>query len=405
VTSQASKDSDSSRNVVSLGFVSLFTDVSSEMTFGVLPTFFYEQLGIPRALIGVIEGIAEATSYIFRMLSGLISDRIGKRKVVVFAGYALSSAVKPLFAFTSTWFDALTIRFGDRVGKGVRTSPRDALLASSISERHLGRAFGLHRTLDQSGAVIGPLLALLLVPLITVRGVFLASFIPGLVALLILVFFVKERAGRPQGVKLLGNIGQVLRGQFPMLLAVVSLFSIGAFDFSFILLAARDWRVPEALVPGVYLALNVTHAALGMPAGATADRIGRERTLVFGYLAFVATSLALIVLDANPFNAFIVALAYGVYQGIVETVQRALVPRYAPEDLRGTAYGVYYLTVGLSFLVANFVVGFLWDTAGRQAAFTYSLVTSIAAMLALLLFVAATRKTTSPGRAEAASRR
>jgi len=170
VTSQASKDSDSSRNVVSLGFVSLFTDVSSEMTFGVLPTFFYEQLGIPRALIGIIEGIAEATSYIFRMLSGLISDRIGKRKVVVFAGYALSSAVKPLFAFTSTWFDALTIRFGDRVGKGVRTSPRDALLASSIPERHLGRAFGLHRTLDQSGAVIGPLLALLLIPLITVRG-------------------------------------------------------------------------------------------------------------------------------------------------------------------------------------------------------------------------------------------
>ncbi|MEM2906295.1 MAG: MFS transporter [Candidatus Bathyarchaeia archaeon] len=387
--SRGSEREGSSKNVVWLGLVSLFTDISSEMTFSILPTFFYEQLRIPRALIGLIEGVAEAASYVFRMLSGLISDRIGRRKAVVFAGYAFSNVVKPLFAFASTWVDALAIRFSDRVGKGVRTAPRDALLASSVSERRVGRAFGLHRTLDQSGAVIGPFLALLLVPLITARGVFLASFIPGLLALLILVFFVQERASRPQGAKLLGNVGQVLQGRFPLLLAVVSLFSIGAFDFSFVLLAARDWGVPEALIPGVYLALNVAHAALGIPAGITADRIGRERALLLGYSAFAATSLALVVLDANPFNAFVVALAYGVYMGIVETVQRAVIPRYAPEGLRGTAYGVYYLTVGVSFLAANFIVGFLWDAAGRRAAFTYSLVTSLVAAAALLYFTVA----------------
>jgi len=390
--SQASKEDTLSKNVISLGFVSLFTDISSEMTFGVLPIFFYEQLGLPRALIGVIEGIAEAASHIFRMLSGVLSDRLGRRKAVVFIGYALSNVVKPFFAFTTTWVHALAIRFGDRVGKGVRTSPRDALLASSVSERRVGRAFGLHRTLDQSGAVIGPLLALVLVPLIGIREVFLASFLPGLAALLILVFLVKERAGRPQGTKLLGNIGQVLRGRFPLLLAIVSLFSIGAFNFSFILLAADDWGVPETLIPAVYLALNVAHAALGIPAGITADRIGRERTLVLGYLAFAATSLGLIALEPSLLNAFLVALAYGVYMGIVETVQRALIPRYAPEELRGTAYGLYYLTAGLSFLVANFAVGFLWDHVGRPAAFAYSLATSVAAAVALTLFSAAGRR-------------
>ena len=188
------------RNILALGLVSFFTDVSTEMSLSILPFFIVQNLGATATLLGIIEGVAEAIGYVFRMISGVISDRLGKRKLLVFVGYAFSTAVKPLFAVAKSWTDALAVRIGDRVGKSVRTSPRDALLSESISDEHLGKAFGLHRTLDQAGGIVGPLLASVLLLLVGFgfREIFWVSFIPGLVALVVLLVFVKETAGKPR---------------------------------------------------------------------------------------------------------------------------------------------------------------------------------------------------------------
>lgn len=377
------------RNVIALGFVSFFTDVSSEMCFSILPTFILGLPGATRAILGLIEGLAEALSYSLRAVSGIISDRFRRRKAIVFVGYALSSAVKPLFSVAQKPIDALIIRVSDRVGKGVRTSPRDALLSESVSEKRMGAAFGLHRTLDQLGAILGPVLAsaFMLLLGLTMRDVFWLSFIPGFVALLILLIFVKERMGKSKEVRLLRSIKTVLRGRFSLLLLIVGLFSMGAFNFSFVLLRAKEVGVPEALIPLVYAVINVAHTAIAIPAGLLSDKIGKERALVIGYGTFLASALLLLLPLADPLYAFFVAVVFGAYMGIVETVQRALVPGYARRDLRGTAYGLYYLVVGTSFFIANTAVGTLWEHVNLTTAFSYSAITSIIAIASMVAFL------------------
>lgn len=377
------------RNVIALGFVSFFTDVSSEMCFSILPTFILGLPGATRAILGLIEGLAEALSYSLRAVSGIISDRFRRRKAIVFVGYALSSAVKPLFSVAQKPIDALIIRVSDRVGKGVRTSPRDALLSESVSEKRMGAAFGLHRTLDQLGAILGPVLAsaFMLLLGLTMRDVFWLSFIPGFVALLILLIFVKERMGKSKEVRLLRSIKTVLRGRFSLLLLIVGLFSMGAFNFSFVLLRAKEVGVPEALIPLVYAVINVAHTAIAIPAGLLSDKIGKERALVIGYGTFLASALLLLLPLADPLYAFFVAVVFGAYMGIVETVQRALVPGYARGDLRGTAYGLYYLVVGTSFFIANTAVGTLWEHVNLTTAFSYSAITSIIAIASMVAFL------------------
>ena len=381
------------RNVIALGFVSFFTDISSEMCFSVLPAFILRLPGASMSVLGLIEGVAEAISYSMRAVSGIFSDAFRRRKVIAIVGYAISNAVKPLFAAAQTAVDALIIRVGDRVGKAVRTSPRDALLSESAPEKRIGTYFGLHRTLDQMGAILGPILASVLMLFLgfTVQQIFLFSFLPGLAALLVLFVLVQERVGKPVGRKrMLTRMGDILTRRFLMLLLVVGVFSIGAFDFSFVLLRARDIGVADALIPFVYAVINVSHTLVAIPAGYLSDRIGKEAALVLGYGTFLASALLLSGTFETPFYAFLIAFVYGAYVGIVETIQRALVPTYAPNELRGTAYGIYYLTVGLSFLVSNTTIGYLWQTFGPSFAFTYSAVTSVAAITGIAIFIKAT---------------
>jgi len=377
------------RNVIALGFVSFFTDVSTEMILGILPFFIVEELKATKEIFGVIEGLAESVSHIFRMIFGMLSDRLGRRKAIVFVGYALSNVVKPFFSVAKNWTDALVVRIGDRVGKSIRTSPRDALLSESISEEHLGKAFGLHRTLDQSGAIVGPLLTSILILLvgIGIREVFWLSLIPGLIALVILLIFVKERAGQRRHVKLMIDVKNVLHKEFVLLLVVLGIFSIGAFNYSFILLKAGELGAPLALVPLVYTLIQVAHTFVGIPAGALSDKIGKEPVLLMGFAAFFSASLLSIMLEGNLAFAFLIAVVYGIYFGIAETIQRALIPKYAPTDLRATAYGIYYLTVGLCFLGANVIVGTLWEYRGTSVAFAYSTVTSAIAIIGILIFI------------------
>jgi MFS family permease len=381
------------RNVTALGVVSFFTDFSTEMVLGVLPMFIVSSLGASRAILGAIEGSSELTSYAFRLVSGSLSDKVGKRKIFVIAGYGLSTITKPFFAASSSWFDAFVVRFGDRMGKGIRTAPRDALIADSVSESSVGRAFGLHRTIDQLGAIVGPIAAFGLLQIVDIRGIFLLSLIPGAIAVLILVFFVKEvvvtRKSSTTKTTIFSNISHIIKGNRPfvLILVIAGIFGIGAFNFPFILLRASEMGISENLIPLVYTTLNVAHAAIGIPSGILADKVRKEKVLIIGYSVFAISNILMLTLSGNALYAYIVAAIFGLYIGISETVQRAVIPRYVFSELRGTAYGLYNVVLGTTFFAANVLFGFLWDNFSLTTAVFYSVITTAAAICGMFMFI------------------
>ena len=381
------------RNVIALGLVSFFTDFSTEMVLGVLPLFIVNTLGASRALLGAIEGSSELTSYAFRMVSGSLSDKVGKRKVFIIAGYGLSTVTKPFFAASSSWIDAFVVRFVDRMGKGVRTAPRDALIADSVSESKVGKAFGMHRTIDQLGAIVGPIAAFGLLQVVDIRGIFILSLIPGAIGLLILVFFVKEvaikRSSSSAQITILSNINRVIRGNRPfvLLLVIAGIFGIGAFNFPFILLRASDLGISESLIPLIYATLNIAHTAIGIPSGILADKVGKEKVLIIGYTVFAISTVLMLILSGNTLYAYILAAIFGLYLGISETVQRAVIPKYVVSELRGTAYGLYNVVIGTAFFIANVVFGYLWDNYGLTTAVSYSMITATVAVVGMFMFI------------------
>ena len=382
------------RNVFAMGLVSFFTDFSTEMILGILPLYIVNNLGASKAILGTIEGSAELISYSMRMVSGSLSDKIGKRKIFVLIGYGLSTASKPFFAVATGWVEAFIVRAIDRIGKGVRTAPRDALIADSVTETISGKAFGIHRTIDQLGAILGPIAAFAILQVMDIRFVFLFSLIPGVVAVIILIYFVKEvvvKRDSSTKVTVLSNIGSLITKRenrpFVFLLVISGIFGLGAFNFSFILLKASDLKIEESLIPIVYAVINVAHTAVGIPAGILADRIGKEKVLIIGYMVFVVSTILMAILSENSLSAYILASAFGIYLGIGETVQRAIIPKYVSSEMRGTAYGLYYLVIGITFFVANVVFGFLWDVYTLNIAVTYSLVLSVGAILGMFIFI------------------
>ncbi|TRO46233.1 MFS transporter [Candidatus Bathyarchaeota archaeon] len=380
----------SGRNIFALGAVSFFTDMSSEMVFSLLPTFLLSLPGGSIAILGFIEGTSEALSYVLRAVSGIFSDKFRKRKLLVLAGYGISNAVKPFFAVAKVPLDVFVVRVTDRLGKAIRTPPRDALLSESVSEKRRGAAFGLHRALDQSGAIVGPVLAstVLLVLGLTIKDVFWLSLIPGAIAIVIILFVVREQIGESNsGFQLLAGIRTVLKGRFSWLLIIVGVFSLGAFNFSFILLNAQEAGIVSSFIPLVYAGVNVAHVVVAIPAGVLSDKVGKEKIMILGYGVFLSSVILILILPLNGFSAFLVAVFYGAYFGIIETVQRALVPKYVHGNLVGTAYGIYYLIVGFAFFISNAVVGSLWEYFGSQIASTYSIITSVIAIVFMLLFL------------------
>jgi len=378
------------KNVVRLGYVSLFTDFSTEMILGLLPVFIHDQLGASYVIVGLIEGSAEAMNNFFRILTGVITDRLARRKPLILLGYALSSFAKPLFAFATTWPQALVVRITDRAGKGTRTSPRDALISDSIAKSEGGKAFGVHESLDQIGAVLGPLLAFLVFPLVGFRGIFWLSFAPAVVSLLILVFFVEEAVGLKKQTHLFENAQQVLDSRFVFFLAVLGVFLVGAYNFSFILLRASSLGVPDGQIPLVYVAINAVSVAVAFPCGMLADRVGKMPVLGLSYIAFIGTSAAGILLVGSWVYGFAVGCLFGTYVGISDTVQRAIIPDFTKSELKGTAYAFYYLLVGASSFLANSVFGYLWTSTSSSAAFEYSIVTSTVGVVALVFLLVMT---------------
>ena len=295
-----------------------------------------------------------------------MSDKLRKRKIFVLIGYGLSTISKPFFAISTGWLDAFLVRAGDRIGKGLRTAPRDALIADSIPESVSGKAFGIHRTIDQMGAIVGPVAAFALLQVIDIHGVFIVSLIPGAIAVIILIFVVKEVAiKRLSNINptMLANLGNVLKENRPfvILLIISGIFSLGAFNYSFILLKASELGVDRNIIPLVYAVINVSHTVIGIPSGLLADRIGKEKVLIIGFAVFVVSAILMVVFIGNSLYAYIQAAVFGIYVGISETLQRAVIPRYISSELRGTAYGIYNVIIGTGFFASNVMFGFLWD--------------------------------------------
>lgn len=385
------KNNSGMRNVWMLSLVSFFTDFSTEMILGILPTFIVNSLGASKAILGSIEGSAELTSYAFRMISGSLSDKFRKRKIFVIIGYGLSTITKPFFIFATGWTDAFIVRTGDRIGKGIRTAPRDALIADSVSESISGKAFGIHRSIDQIGAIVGPITAFIILQTMNIQAVFLLSLIPGAIAVIILIFFVKEVAIKKLSstTSIFQNIGTLLKSnkQFVFLAIVTGIFSLGTFNFSFVLIRSEDFKVLQNYIPIVYALINVSHTITGIPAGILADKIGKEKVLLIGYIIFILSSILMLGITNNSAYAYLLALIFGIYVGITETIQRAMIPKYVTTELRGTAYGFYSLVLGVCFFTSNLTFGFIWDSYGIGEAVLYSLCLSFSSVIGIILFI------------------
>ncbi len=385
-----------SPNVVALGLVSLFQDISSEMIYPLLPLFLANVLGADKAIIGLIEGIAESTASLLKVFSGWLSDRSGRRKAWAVGGYSLSALVKPAVALAQAWPFVLAVRFLDRVGKGVRTAPRDALLAASSPAESRGRSFGLHRAMDTTGAIIGPLLAFVLLPVFSgnYRPVFAVTLIPGLISVALLVFLVRERhvqapPGERQGLRI--SLAPFDR-QFRLFLLAVVVFTLGNSSDAFLLLRADATGVPSVQIPLLWLVFNIVYALASTPAGALSDRIGRRGVIVGGYAVFALVYLGF-ARATTAWHIWLLFAAYGLYYGLTEGVQRAYAADLVPDHLRGTAFGVYHTLTGLALLPASLVAGWLWQTIGVPAPFFYGAVMS---GLAVAIFVFALRGQDGP---------
>ncbi len=388
------------RNVFAISLVSLLNDASSEIVYPLLPVFLSVTLGASPGIIGLIEGTAESISSLLKLFAGHFSDRHGKRKVFVVFGYVLSSFTRPLLAFAGSWSQVFGLRLADRVGKGIRSAPRDAMIADTVRIEERGLAFGFHRAMDHSGAVIGPLIGYVLVLLLAAdrnaptagdfTKIFLLASIPALAAVLVVAFFVRESykpaaatdaPEQPPHLSLRG-----FDGNFKRFLVIVALFTLSNSSDAFLLLRAQSKGVSVAAIPLLWAVLHVSKVVSSVFGGDLSDRLGRRRLIVSGWILYAAVyaGFAFVV---NPVSVWILFLIYGVYFGLAEGAEKALVADLVRPEQRGTAYGLYNLAFGITVLPASLLMGGLWDWRGPQTAFLVSAILGAAAALLLLLLV------------------
>jgi MFS family permease len=384
------------RSVKTLGVVSLLTDASSEMIYPLLPSFVTKTLGAGPAFLGLVEGTAEAAASLLKIASGWLSDRAPRRKPFVVAGYALSTAARPLVAAATAPWHVFAVRIADRIGKGTRTAPRDALLAAVTPRSQRGRAFGFHRAMDHAGAVVGPLLASLLL-LVTddLRLVFAAALVPGILAMAALVFGVREEhaaAATRSPVPALPPDATAPSGAassahgFTAYLAVLAVFTLGNSSDVFLLLCAQEAGVSLALVPIVWTVHHAVKALASTYGGALSDRIGRRNAILAGWAVYAA-SYAGFAVAATPVHVFLLFAFYGLFHALTEGPERALVADLADVDARGRAFGLYHAVTGTMLLPASVLTGALWQTWGATAALSAGAALSAIAAIGLCLLV------------------
>ena len=376
------------RSVWALGLTSLLMDTSSELIHGLLPVFLVVTLGASATALGVIEGIAEATAQITRVFSGWLSDALGRRKALTVAGYGLAAVTKPLFPLANTIGLVLLARFLDRIGKGIRGAPRDALVADLTPADKRGAAFGLRQSLDTVGATLGPAAAIGLMYLFNddIRTVLWFAVIPAVLAVAVLVFGVKEpdRKQRATRVPLKASEIGALGAAYWLVVVAGAIFTLARFSEAFLVIRAMDGGLALAWAPAVIAVMSLVYAASAYPAGRLQDRIGARPLLLLGLCALIATDLVLAA-GSSLLAIFIGIGLWGLHMGLTQGVLAALIAATAPERLRGTAFGLFGLITGLAALVASVLAGLLWDRIGAGATFLAGAAFAVTALIAFLL--------------------
>jgi MFS family permease len=385
------------RNVFAIGLVSLLNDASSEIIYPLLPIFLASSLGASARAIGTIEGLAESISSLLKLFAGYLSDRLAKRKLLVVAGYSVASLARPLLAFAQTWTQVLAIRLTDRIGKGIRTAPRDAMIADTVRVEQRGIAFGFHRAMDHAGAVVGPLIGYVLVILFVANAkspttrefskIFLAASVPALLAVLVAVFFMREspqHASHGSEIKTLSVRG--FDGNFKRFLVVLALFTLSNSSDSFLILRAMDSGVSIAVVPLLWAAHHGMKVLSSLFGGDLSDRLGRKRLIVAGWILYAAV-YAGFAFATHQASLWVLFLVYGIYFGLAEGAEKALVADLVRPEQRGTAYGLYNLAFGVTVFPASLMMGMIWDWKGPTVAFLVSAILGATAALLLLILV------------------
>jgi len=382
----------SNRNLYAFGATSLLNDTASEMAYWVLPAFIVS-LGAGAGQLGIIEGIAECVASLFKLFSGLLTDRISRRKPIVVAGYFVANAVKPLLAVTNAWWQVLLIRFADRTAKGMRGTPRDVMLAESSDKSAIGGAYGLLQSMDSAGAIAGPLLALVLVQYVSLRSLFWFAAIPGALAILTVALFVRETGSRP-GVLVPGSRvpDTSLPASFYFVLTAVLIFSLGNSSDMFLVLRAEEAGISGKSAPLLGLLFNLVYTAGSWPAGHLSDRISRKWIAALGYLVFAVVYVTFALApqkfaSSSAHLAIWTAMAvYGIYYALTAPVLKAMVVDEAPAGARGRALGIFYFITSIAALLSSVITGYLWKHFGAALPLTISAILAALAALMLMMF-------------------
>lgn len=379
------------RPVFLLGIVSFLTDISSEMVYPLVPLFLTSVLGAPLAAVGLIEGVAESTASLLKTVSGWLSDRLRMRKPLVLIGYALSAAAKPLMAAANAWPAVLGVRFADRLGKGIRTAPRDALVADVTPAHFWGRAYGFHRAADTLGAVVGPAIGLGLLTALSddFRAVFLIALAPAAAGLLLLMLVGEVRPeGSHARAPITQHAAQGLSPTFWLFLAVSLVFALGNSSDAFLILRSKNLGLSNAETVSAYLVFNAVYALSAMPAGIVSDRLGRRNIIGAGFALFALVYLGFALASSSAWVWPLFA-TYGLYMALTEGVGRALVVDFVPAARRATALGIYTGAMGGMILLSSIMAGALWDEVGPRAPFFLGSATAASSLVGLLALLPA----------------
>ncbi len=387
-------------NIFFLGLVSFFTDVSSEMIFTLVPLFLTNVVGISTTLVGLLGGISDSTDSFFRLISGRIGDKIGKHKLFTTLGYGLATVVKPFMLLANSWGSVTLIRFGDRIGKGLRSASRDALLADSLGSKERGKGFGLHKAMDTAGAVVGLAAVAIIVFLLEGANAFdmqrntyhmmvLVGIFPAVIAVLILIGLVRERKKESIKTTAGGTMAQAkstLGLRFKLFLIVTVIFTIGNSSDFFLILRAQNIHTPLVQVVGMLVVFNLVYSVVALPMGMLSDKLGRRRVLAFGWFIYALVYLGF-ALATSVWQVWLLFVAYGLYYGTTQGVAKAFIADLVPADRRGTAYGLFQGITGLALLPASVIAGWIWSAVSPAATFYFGAALAGLAILGIMSLV------------------